>query len=707
MVLKKLAVSNFLTRKVRVALTVAAIALSVSLVVAVTSGYASAVEAAHFYLNKFLGSTDVLITRQGYTSFPQALVEEIERDPDVARVTPRLDTASGLIDAKGELVSYGGAQIVGIRRPADKNVEQLQKAAGEWFESDEGNVAVVDQAAAELLKAKEGDDFSLPGERGPLKLKLVAIVQKPGILAAHQQTVYVPLKTLQRFTMPNHPPQVTRAMIELKSNTSADAFADRWRKKFETTDVLLRVQLMRENRSELDKNLRGVHVLSYMGGTISMLAATFIVFSALSMGVAERQRTLAMLRAIGMQKAQLGWLVVGEGLLLASLGVIVGVPLGLLWIKLLSLIPQFNDILLAGVVVSWGGVALGVGGSMGSALAASLLPAWNAMRVTPLEAMTPLAQQSTSRVPWKLSLAGVLLASIDVFLMFGPVEQMIPSSPQIGRAVAFYGHFAVGIPGIMIGFFLLAPLFVWVGERVLGRIVSAMFGLRHALLRQQLSAGIWRAAGTCAALMVGLAILVVMNVQGNSALSGWRLPDKFPDLFIAAPPLAPLTAEDLKKLEATPGLKKGQVMPMAIASPEFANPIFAILGAAVLPNATMFIGVDPDIAFDPNFMELDFREGNAKQSQAMLKKGRHIVVTEEFRKLKGLGVGDKIALKTAKHGEVEYTIAGVVWSPGMDVIVTVHDMGRQFETRTVATVFGTLDDAKNDFGVDRVFLVAA
>ena len=79
MVLRKLAVSNLLTRKIRVALTVAAIALSVSLVVAVTSGYASAVEAAHFYLNRFLGATDVLVTRQGYTSFPQTIVEELER----------------------------------------------------------------------------------------------------------------------------------------------------------------------------------------------------------------------------------------------------------------------------------------------------------------------------------------------------------------------------------------------------------------------------------------------------------------------------------------------------------------------------------------------------------------------------------------------------------------------------------------------------
>jgi putative ABC transport system permease protein len=121
----------------------------------------------------------------------------------------------------------------------------------------------------------------------------------------------------------------------------------------------------------------------------------------------------------------------------------------------------------------------------------------------------------------------------------------------------------------------------------------------------------------------------------------------------------------------------------------------------------MFIGVDPDLGLNPNFMQLDFRAGSAQQAREMLKKGRHIVVTEEFRKLKGLGVGDKLTLKTPRNGDVDYTIAGVVWSPGLDVIVSVQDMGRQFETRTAATVFGTLADARNDFGVDRVFLVAA
>jgi ABC-type antimicrobial peptide transport system permease subunit len=64
MVLSKLAISNFLAHRVRLALTVAAIALSVSLVVAVTSGYASAESAAEQFLSRFIGTVDAEVTRQ-------------------------------------------------------------------------------------------------------------------------------------------------------------------------------------------------------------------------------------------------------------------------------------------------------------------------------------------------------------------------------------------------------------------------------------------------------------------------------------------------------------------------------------------------------------------------------------------------------------------------------------------------------------------
>jgi len=101
-------------------------------------------------------------------------------------------------------------------------------------------------------------------------------------------------------------------------------------------------------------------------------------------------------------------------------------------------------------------------------------------------------------------------------LLFGPWP----------REVQFFGHFIVGLPGLMLGFFLLAPAFVWILERGAGPIVAKVMGLHTAILRQQLSSGIWRAAGTCAALMVGLAILIAMDTQGNSLLKGWRIPEQ-------------------------------------------------------------------------------------------------------------------------------------------------------------------------------------
>ena len=88
-------------------------------------------------------------------------------------------------------------------------------------------------------------------------------------------------------------------------------------------------------------------------------------------------------------------------------------------------------------------------------------------------------------------------------------------------------------------------------------------------------------------------------------------------------------------------------------------------------------------------------------------RGRYLIVTNEFKELKKLGVGDDFELKRSDRRVVPYKIVGVVWSPGIDVIVSVFDMGRQFDQRTAASVFGTLHDAKEDFGIERLYLFAA
>lgn len=71
-------------------------------------------------------------------------------------------------------------------------------------------------------------------------------------------------------------------------------------------------------------------------GLIGILVATLFTATVLLMSVEDRSRELALLRAIGYSRAQVGQFVVEEALWLAGLGLVVGLPLGLLGARLLN-----------------------------------------------------------------------------------------------------------------------------------------------------------------------------------------------------------------------------------------------------------------------------------------------------------------------------------------------------------------------------------
>ena len=359
----------------------------------------------------------------------------------------------------------------------------------------------------------------------------------------------------------------------------------------------------------------------------------------------------------------------------------------------------------AGVVIAPAGILFGVLASIAAALAASLLPAFTATRVDPIAALTTIGSPPNASPPWIAALCGLVGVGLDPMLIFLPTS----------REIKLYGHFALGLPGMLLGFFLLSPMFVWVFEKVCSRPIAAMLGLRPALLRHQLSSGIWRAAGTCSALMVGLAILVVMQVEGNSILNSWRLPDKFPDIFIYAK--GGIRAEQVKRLQTLPGIRPGELLPVGVTAALVSGENIDVKGANMIPQAAMFFGIDPDKGM--KMIELEFRDdqGNTaprdqqprlnQEATDQLKLGRHIVITDEYFRLLGKKRGDKLTIQTPLHGNVEYTIAGVVWSPGIDVMVSMLDMDRQFDQRTATSMFGSLEDLRRDFGINDITFFAA
>lgn len=120
-------------------------------------------------------------------------------------------------------------------------------------------------------------------------------------------------------------------------------------------------------------------------GLIGILVATLFTATVLLMSVEDRSRELALLRAVGYSQAQVGGFVVEEGLLLAFLGLVIGLPLGFLGATLLN---DFLERLVVGLPTGFSFVTFnasvladGVAEVVLIGLVASLVPLVRALRI--------------------------------------------------------------------------------------------------------------------------------------------------------------------------------------------------------------------------------------------------------------------------------------------------------------------------------------
>ena len=167
----------------------------------------------------------------------------------------------------------------------------------------------------------------------PIEVKIVGIASKPEELLMELPTIHTPLAFAQRWNRSEG--KLSRIDIDLAQDVDAAAFVEEVKTWPEAKTPPLSFKTGEIQQEKTDRGLSAVEALLILGASISAISAMFIVFSTLSMGVSERSRTLAMMRAIGASKSQVATLVIGEGLLLTIAGLIIGIALGTLWVELL------------------------------------------------------------------------------------------------------------------------------------------------------------------------------------------------------------------------------------------------------------------------------------------------------------------------------------------------------------------------------------
>ena len=684
---------------------------------------------------------------RGTSQLSTNLIDSIRNDPSVALVEPVYETTArisrvgeapppriggfpGVEDspppkisakkaASGPIIMGGMAQLRTLSRipslVGTNSTEPLHTLIqGRWFDpkQTDRNEGAITHDSAEQLGLKLGDEVAVTGlgrTSEPGRVKIVAIVEQPKRLPGPRfmvglppsrdgalpggpvnNAVYVPMKLAEKLS--GAPSKISYAGVVLKPGGKIDDFLTRWTEPFVKVTPPVEVRTPEKVDSEVDNSttFETVRVQAFSALGISLLAALFIIFTTLSMGVDERIRQFAMLRAIALTRAQISAMVVIESLGLGLIGWGGGLLAG--W-GLLALMTKLRPEAVAeGAALGWWSIGLSGVCALGGSLAASVLPAWRATSVSPLEAMVPRIKDQSGRLRWWLTAVGLVLIAINPIVVF-----YIPT-----KDTARYGvSAALGCTSMAIGFVLLAPLAVALTERILAPVLARFLVLNVRLLATQLSSNLGRTVGTTVALTIGLGLFVATQTWGYSMLAPFTPGDWTPDLLVSISPSG-VPDSNVDAVRHVKGIKADRFEPVAVKQVKFADDPtgFKIRPSATRQDTCVMVGIDPVAALgsDHPLFKFEFVEGTRDGAILQLKQGRHCLVPDHFARESGLGLGGKFRVIPPDDPEhpIEYEIAGVVSMPGW------HWMTKSIRRgRAAGLMFAPYEIVRRDFNTGR------
>lgn len=256
----------------------------------------------------------------------------------------------------------------------------------------------------------------------------------------------------------------------------------------------------------------GILLLSF--AAVALFVSALVIGNTFAILIARRRRDTALLRCVGATGRQVRRLALAESVVVGLVGAVTGVAAGLGIAVLLAQLANRSAALgLPHLAVTLDPTAIvvpAVAGLVVTVLAASV-PVWRTGRVAPLEALRPaLPAVGRSRASvLRLALSVVVVAGGGALLFGGPA---LLDGGLGGLVVAMFG----GVVSFL-GVLLLASRYVPAVAGLLGRPAGRVAGPPGELAVDNAVRNPSRAAATSAALLVGVTLIAMMLVGGQTA----------------------------------------------------------------------------------------------------------------------------------------------------------------------------------------------
>src|SRR6266567_5858808 len=407
-----LATKNLRRRPVRTGLTVAGVALAVTVAVSLGGfmlGYRGAIDKSIDMLGfqvmimakgcPYEAATMMLKGGTGLLYLPSDTYEKVKGDSDIESITPIF---VGVAQKQGSSIrdDAGGTNfsiISGIEVASYKVMKPwigFKKGpgyeGGRWFSPDSRNEVVLGFEAAEYEQRKVGDTFyasiTPAGQPNPVMhdFKVVGVLDRTG--TQDDGTVFMPIDVAREYF--GRPEQLTILGIKLKEFNSFKMreFETRWLKLPEVQVVGLQ-----QVKNTLVSLVATAQTMIAAVAAIAVIVALIGVINTILMSVYERTAEIGIMKALGARRGsifQLVWLetvmICLLGALLGSIGAVVGSGLVEKAIKAMA------DLGVSGSIVRITPAVIGyaVLGAVVLGFFGGLYPAWRASSMRPVEAIS-------------------------------------------------------------------------------------------------------------------------------------------------------------------------------------------------------------------------------------------------------------------------------------------------------------------------------
>ncbi len=716
----RLATNSLSQRFLRTGLLVCSVALCASLIVAVSCAMASLNRAVETRIEETVGAADARVDRRRSVvqTFDLSVASDVAKWPGVALAVPKLQRAADALPKKaaparpGEAAVPGGARsnaegqtvaapgkspifnplagllrsgqtpavrltLSGIDPEREQRLRPLKVLRGKALSGlDE---VVLEQNTATKLGVDVGDSVTLTLGKPASPLKVVGIVQQPGLSAIFEKLgAFVTLPTIWKLAGQGE--QISEIDIVLAPGTDAEKWVAQNLPRLAPSPGLV-LDVSAKISAGFQQNVRSNQIGFTMASVLAFLAAAFIITTGLTTSVTERTRELSVLRCIGGTKFQLAASQVLVGFLVGLIGGVIGVPLGAFgsW----AMVQIFHEQLPAGFSLSGLGIVLGMGGSVMSGVIGGLWPAIAASRVSPLEGLSVRSRPIAGKWFWLSLVVGLALLGVHAVIV-GVLSN---------AESTFWLYVFLGVPCLMAGYFMLSVPVTRLVAIVFAGPMSSVLRLPGRMLSGTLRATPYRHGYTAGAMMLGLALMVAIWTNGRAVMRDWLDQLEVPDAFAVG--LFAYPEETLAKIRAVDGIKSAT--PISLLPVDLpANKAQGVQGLNKFQ--TSFIGFEPREFFSMTALkwEMPTDAPSIERAKQRLAEGGAIIVSREFLVNRDIPLGGTIEIKSGNNKAI-FEVVGVVRSPGLDVVSKFYQVGEGMNDQAVNSVFGSREDLKNKF----------